>query len=394
MTFKRTFHPVGQGAFFTEKFYAGTGETVFSVVYDCGMGIRQEYDDRLRKIINNAYKDDKDKPIDLIFISHFDCDHVNGLVCLSEKNLISEKTLVVVPFSDESKALFCFLYPYVITVFQMLERNKAKVIFLSDSNEDRRDNPISIEDLNKMNQISSGQAILFDEFWCYVPFNLGNNNKWHERIGSHFHKLINKLSFSSEDDFHELRELRNIMSQIRIEYRGLQKCFPTGSANSINMNSLQLFSSDYSCFKQTNQVGEYTQHFTEIVEYSCNMIYNKINSSCLYTGDTTLTETNKQLNILEHIFKRLDEIVTQNGISKFRKIGMIQIPHHGSYKCYSSKIASHERIASAFVNYSPNGKAKFDAKIITDFERMRKPLFRVTDNENSITTFTYPSCNE
>lgn len=34
---KRTFHPVGQGAFFTEQFYDGAMEHVlYNVVYDCG----------------------------------------------------------------------------------------------------------------------------------------------------------------------------------------------------------------------------------------------------------------------------------------------------------------------------------------------------------------------
>ena len=34
---KRTFHPVGQGAFFTEQFYSDDATTLlYNVVYDCG----------------------------------------------------------------------------------------------------------------------------------------------------------------------------------------------------------------------------------------------------------------------------------------------------------------------------------------------------------------------
>lgn len=39
----RTFHPVGQGAFYTERFYdEGQGKPVFTAVYDCGsVNVRQ-----------------------------------------------------------------------------------------------------------------------------------------------------------------------------------------------------------------------------------------------------------------------------------------------------------------------------------------------------------------
>ena len=34
---QRTFHPVGQGAFYSERFYtSGQSEAVYNIVYDCG----------------------------------------------------------------------------------------------------------------------------------------------------------------------------------------------------------------------------------------------------------------------------------------------------------------------------------------------------------------------
>ena len=32
----RTFHPVGHGAFYTERFYDENGNNIANVVYDCG----------------------------------------------------------------------------------------------------------------------------------------------------------------------------------------------------------------------------------------------------------------------------------------------------------------------------------------------------------------------
>lgn len=38
----RTFHPVGQGAFYTERFYEGD-KNVFNMVYDCGSSTKGQY---------------------------------------------------------------------------------------------------------------------------------------------------------------------------------------------------------------------------------------------------------------------------------------------------------------------------------------------------------------
>lgn len=49
---KRTFHPVGQGAFFTEQFYDNSQKKLlYNVVYDCGSkstGIRKQMERTIR----------------------------------------------------------------------------------------------------------------------------------------------------------------------------------------------------------------------------------------------------------------------------------------------------------------------------------------------------------
>lgn len=59
INFRRIFHPVGQGAFFTEQLLSHqNGEVLFNVVYDCGSkttGIRP----KMEKEIDNMYADNK-----------------------------------------------------------------------------------------------------------------------------------------------------------------------------------------------------------------------------------------------------------------------------------------------------------------------------------------------
>ena len=68
----RTIHPVGHGGFFTEELCDVT--ECYNVVYDCGT---RNGTMLLEREINKAFN--RKQSIDLLFISHFDRDHVSGL---------------------------------------------------------------------------------------------------------------------------------------------------------------------------------------------------------------------------------------------------------------------------------------------------------------------------
>lgn len=70
----RTFHPVGQGAYYTEQFLRG-GRPVFTMAYDCGSTSLTSKE--LARVVRNSLA--KGTKVDAVFISHFDSDHVNGL---------------------------------------------------------------------------------------------------------------------------------------------------------------------------------------------------------------------------------------------------------------------------------------------------------------------------
>ena len=71
-TMERIFHPIGHGAFYTERFYEdGNDDPLFTAVYNCGSFSYGQ----LKGIIDTTFK--KEDKINLLFISHFHFDHIS-----------------------------------------------------------------------------------------------------------------------------------------------------------------------------------------------------------------------------------------------------------------------------------------------------------------------------
>lgn len=81
MQLKRTFHPVGHGAFYTERIEGSDGST-FTVVFDCGRfetaktgWSYYKYKAWIDNYINTSSGLRSGEDIDILFISHFHTDH-------------------------------------------------------------------------------------------------------------------------------------------------------------------------------------------------------------------------------------------------------------------------------------------------------------------------------
>ena len=99
----RTFHPVGQGAFYSEKFETWNGDT-FTIVYDCGS--KTLSGDKLATRIRSTFP--KGTEIEALFISHFHADHINGLDVLQKHCKI--KRVVLPELGKEEIKLLEVLY--------------------------------------------------------------------------------------------------------------------------------------------------------------------------------------------------------------------------------------------------------------------------------------------
>ncbi|MDO4769802.1 MAG: MBL fold metallo-hydrolase [Brachymonas sp.] len=328
----RTFHPVGQGAFYSERFTTTDGKE-FNVVYDCGT---LSGSNSIEKIIKNNFKG---KEIDILFISHFDSDHVNGIKLLKD-NAEKIKTVILPLLDKQQKILLTRIYKflegedgYTANLIDNPEDffgNDTKIIKIKQvTEEEGTSDPIkNWNDLEKSEELHSGTIIQLPTefagqyFWQYQPYNY----KFPERN----RQLAEALAQSeiSEQDLQNPDYIKHPANQKKIK-----KLYNSPAIEgTINENSMLVYSNT----PRLNCINCHDESHSKIypplplcrLGYLCrlrHLYYKNLKESyrqknrmgCIYTGDA---------NLIKIIKNKLFKKITPN------RVGTIQVAHHGSHK--------------------------------------------------------------
>ena len=309
----RIFHPIGQGAFYTEQH--DFNGTKFTIVYDCGSTTFKEKN--MEKRIKSSFP--KNCQIDILFISHFHEDHVSGIEILAKHCKI--KKVVMPLIDDEAKIL--------LKVTNLIESKSSDTrlidnpeIFFgetipiikikpteinSDADNVSLDNPVNISEFNNSGDKPSGTVFVptAGVDWYFIPFNYKHNErkKQFEIALAKHHLTLNEID--------TIKKIKSNKSKIINAYEAVD--------GDLNKNSMILFSG-----KNKNDQIQCFEH-----PYYCCFHSNfhlTIHSGCLYMGDIDLNEP----NIVTDIKAKLRSL--------FLFIGTLQIPHHGSIHNFTSSI--------------------------------------------------------
>ena len=376
--FKRIIHPVGHGAFFTEQFVNPmTNETLYNVVYDCG-SLSSGMKNRIHHISDEIFKERK---INILFLSHFDDDHVNCVKHLVKQNYIDGATIFIPLLKEIS---FIGVLPYDNNYQYISNLNgyhNIKVINVKPENDDRTPETLTnIEDIyDKV--INSGTKIstrILDYIWCYVPFNICIKDVLEE-----FRSRIEDkgLDYDRLQD-PEYVSIPAIQKVIKGIYRNMGK--KTDKNTIINFNSLQVLSfpvkTEY-C-KEYSRYSTCPYYFDDYYRWNRGYTKYKVDrellypGSCMYTGDTSANNTNvwkKLISIIDNYLK--------DDQKKNRKLVLFQLSHHGSVNSNDNSSLNENRIYAAFANYSIDGRSIFHNRLAIDYGLKRKPLLLVTEKE-------------
>lgn len=355
----RTFHPIGQGAFYSEYFQEGSHS--FLMVYDCGATNSIHPPKALCKEVRDSFHQDRYDSegrlvVDILFLSHFHNDHLNGVGLLAPKKvvcpLISDDDVLMLKVIDQSQSEWNV---EAMSDPSILFSNRPEVIRVSPMQ--------SAEAFEGSNQISplDGLAPLIQSgtrigvslgtvdlgsMWYFIPYNF----HYRGRIDEFKKKLSDKgLSY----DQLKLDPHAYIMAH-RADLRAISNTF-TGNTND---QSLLLYSgpvpkavaaeyrgNDYSVnwadrellrtlwAANPDRMAYYLENHPYLIDRYAWYLYPPQRHSrpaSIYYGDITLTE----------------ELVCSftSGLSlHMESVGTIQLPHHGSDRSFHESVLCYFR---------------------------------------------------
>jgi len=311
----RTFHPIGQGAFYSERFCNNKAKyKAHNIVFDCGVCLG--YENSMRHVVNQAFN--PDEKIDYLFITHLDYEHVSLAYYL-----INNVKKIVLPLVSEEQLVIAMIYYQIegcnntALFFRAIinrigrSENKNSVIFIGDDeNED-----------NQLNRKSSGSVIkvpgVYD--WALIPYNLHYASHKIELVEA-LAKVVDDQTFkdhveregygpikSAEELIENLKneEFSKKMLVVPVLRRAIKSVYENISRET-NENSLILYSGPKS------GVERYILERCEAERWWC--YYDWDRPACLYTGDS-ICDINDWRKKYSDVWKR---------------IGTIQLPYHGS----------------------------------------------------------------
>ena len=327
MRIVRTFHPVGQGAFYTEKLYDGSNAVRHIMVFDCGVAWGRV--SKAKHLVEHAF--DGSEMVDYLFISHLDYDHISLATTLFE-SVHSVRNIVLPLVSEEDLVIALTLHRiaghanccgFIEMIISHLKNDYNKdyhkgdySLILVGSGQSinwrysiwRNGEPRSLDDKDSLD-------------WVFIPYNVES--------ASRKAKLVDELEalLKDADICNELKDLGRTISNSSLFFdalkdssfvkqviekrgailKGLKKVYDS-IGGTINDNSLQLYSGPR--------------------EVNHNMMEKFYKSSrkevaCLYTGDC-------QFDLATWRDKKYSKV--------WGNVGTIQLPHHGSIKSFDIAI--------------------------------------------------------
>lgn len=348
---QRTFHPIGQGAFYSEQ------HKNFTIVYDCGSKTKSSISDL---VVKNAFPENH--IIDILFISHFDKDHVNKISILKKQYKIKR---VILPLLHDSQKIFLLNIYRLLRINDLLLINNPKQFFGKDTDIIYVSTNMieQIRDINTLidgETINSGTSLKLNNNsydWLFIPYNhkySSRNQLLEQKLiqnGFNINKLKNDVNYT-------LKEIENDVGKNgKREFKKIYNSLPKdGTDTCINENSMLVYS------------GVDKEKFCKIkCEYG-NSQFNKndFRIGCIYTGDT-------DLNIVK----------ISNVYSKYWQfVGIIQIPHHGAIKNFEKNCLTNQYYMCP-ISAKKSNKHHPDAKVITQIVSQNSFPILVTENSNS-----------
>ncbi|MFD1863058.1 hypothetical protein [Planococcus chinensis] len=403
-------HPVGQGFFYSGKIE--TNNKNWNLVYDCGAtGSNQKLNREINNLINSGFF--TNNILDILVISHFDSDHINGLPKLLEN--VTVKNLFI-PYYSEMDLLF------VNFLFEILDSNTKieRTILVQGGELSKSGLEREVREFDGNKEFDSDLDIELGDFssdFFEIDSNLNTNlfrlknnkvglqKEWemdfynlpldNEEIKQFEQKIKNELIHEiemknnvvlSEEDKESLKNLVKFKGIGEIQEYLKSVVNKSSKEDLSNNSSLCLYHSPSRVIKR-NHYSTFLmkESIFNIVEFSSRI--TSIKNGTLLTGDINLIFTKSLKNFPAKRWKNFNDYYS----NKLGTIKFFFIPHHGSKKNWRKELLDYGKggyfISSSGINNTHNHP---NTEVIDDIVRNNGCLFLVNQEskiEYCINTF-------
>lgn len=378
----RTFHPIGQGGFYTERFNNLPDKPM--VVFDCG-GKSKGF---MEKYIDSFLPKDKKVTIEAVFISHLHDDHINGLQHLLHRANVKK---IFLPQFNSNQLFDTIFYnaaqggknsnsnQLVLSLIESTHSSlgEVSIIQVAEAIEDNNNQNVSrtIQD-GKSQTIASGSLVKFENGWVYIPFNPKSKIPNFDKIKDQSIKeTLQSLYYNTNLD-EQAEALAEFVKSHSVKLcKALYRKMFGGIHNGQSMTLFSGLRNHDSDIEICSHPFTTTCYHSQCPRWCDWLEHNKdcIPTNFLYTGDYEAGDSVKM--------KELSSFYTK--IEVWKTICGLQIPHHGSRKNYAEELYNKRcyAIASAGV-YNKFHHPNIDT-LINIFHQGCKP-FMVTEDKSTI----------
>lgn len=411
---QRAFHPVGQGAFYSEHFCDESKKRLVNVVYDCGTSTGKRY---IEEEIEKGFKEGE--IIEAVFISHLHDDHINGIPYLirrcdvkkiffplletpGERLLVKLKAIVEgagefsVEFIDSPQKAIAAIeseskYSHNIELIGVRANKDNELLKRDFDTVDEFDRGIDgvchhtlSSGMNVAKKIHPELGPLMGPgkpYWIYIPYNFEFSSRIDELL-----KGLERNALSRD----QLIELGKDPERYNAEIK-LIKSIYSGLSNDFNSHSMTVFSGGKNlnihkievetgandctskrvfCEKEEPKEKEESKLRAQNDERQKNSSSGQAPSACLYTGDYKLNNIG--------VVNKLKEVYIQY----WKDLLLMQVPHHGSRNNYCGKLVEPGVIYVVSAGFKNRFKHPNDY-VINDISANRGHPVVITEHRNS-----------
>lgn len=364
MKVTRIIYPVGQGGMHFEHFSDGTNE--FSILYDCGGSPGNVLKKRIEHLIHSV----KDCHINVVFISHFHNDHINGLQYLLDNAKVD---YLIIPQLTEDQKAEAILYnsfqrsghsanDFLAQLFKADNNLKGTKIIEIPKAEDRS---LAINDsitrLEPNAKIGS-QTVFpldFSTEWLFIPYN------------------PKVLGVGIIDD------LKNILGVTELHSYDLPKLLKTNRTKLAEIKQLyaQKFNGKHNSYSMAlysgNRSGATTRCFNPIPYIYHPSVLDVLipftSANAVYTGDMEAASVQGMIRYYGDLWQT---------------IGSIQVPHHGSFDNFTDLL--YHFPVRGFISVGNNNSFHHPSvSTLTGMERNYCQPVLVTEGLSTMRTYCY-----